>query len=108
MNRGWKAKNLPFTWGGVVMLFKDSVPTQVMEWMNASIGFGFTTTTIITKKKIFQYLATLIASHTTGLSSEKTLDVFCRFGVISSSLQRVRSISEHVLAYYSSGRGNDG
>lgn len=103
-----RGRSLNFTRGGIVVCFIDAALKQVMEWMNTKTRLTDNASEVVSLSEMYQYLAVMICSHTTGLSYSKTVDTMQRFAACTPNLERVRWISENLLAFSPIGRGDDG
>lgn len=102
-------RGLTYTRGGFVVLFVDSLLMQIMQWTNEKLRLkGNTTTAEVTRGEMYQYLAVLITSHTTRLSTEKTLELLRNFGAITPPCKRYCWINENILGFSPTGRGEQG
>lgn len=80
----------------------------VMDWMNTTIRLNHAHEKTLVKKEMLQFLANLLAAHTTGIYMEKSIEAFRRFQVQSPSLARMRFIAEHLQVYSCSHQGSVG
>lgn len=102
-----RMRELPYTRSGFIMLMTGSLLTKIMEWMNGKVMIVADGTSLLQEKDMIQYLDALLCSHTTGLTMEEFTDVLKVFGAVVPLLQRVRWVSENLLAFPIVGRGND-
>lgn len=86
----------------------ERVLMNIREWINEGIRLREEVVEVVHKRDMFHYLAVMLSSHTTGLTLDKTVDILKKFGAIVPSVDRVRWIADHVLAYPVVGRTNGG
>lgn len=99
------------TRAGHIVLMMDDVLQQCRKWLNGHIALHATNVPSarpVSMGDMYRYVAVLLLSHLTGLSFEKTVALFEQLQCNAPSLDRVRFISTHILAYSSTGRGNMG
>lgn len=103
-----KTRGLPLTRSGFIVMMAGNLLNKVMEWMNGFVRLSENAESLLQEKDMLQYLAVMLCSHTTGLTMAKSIDLLKRFGAVVPSLQRVRWVSQHLLAFPIVGRGKDG
>lgn len=86
----------------------ERVLMKIRQWMNEGILLRDDTVKLVEKREMFQFLAVLLSSHTTGLTLNKICDMLKKFGSVVTSVERVRWISENVVAYALVGRWDEG
>ncbi|CDF37457.1 unnamed protein product [Chondrus crispus] len=99
------ANEVNSTRAGHLILLMDDVLQHCRKWMNEHIALHSLGTHPIGLDDLYRYVAVLLTSHLTGLSFEKTVDLFTRLNCNPPSTHRVRFISRNNLAHSATGRG---
>lgn len=76
-------ETIPSRTGCVVLLSKDAL-IQCMNWLNERITLKFVGRQNVTLPEMYRFLAVLVASHATGLSYEKTIEILSSLGGFNS------------------------
>ena len=101
-------RELPATRAGHVILFMDSILKTCLIWLNELFILRGMEMRRLGLDDMYQYVAVLLLSHCTGFSFSKTIAMLLDCGCSPPSLERVRFISTHILAYSPTYRGDLG
>ena len=101
-------RQLEPTRAGSLVLFMDELLHTCMTWLNEYIVLQRRSMKPLTIYDLYCYVAILLMSHCTGISFQKTTDIMQRDGCKTPSLEEMRFISNHILAFSPTARGQDG
>ena len=101
-------RQLEPTRAGSLVLFMDESLHTCMTWLNEYIVLQRRSMKPLTIYDLHRYVAILLMSHITGLGFQKTIDIMQRDGCKTPSLEEIRFISNHILAFSPTERGQDG
>ena len=84
---------------GSVVLFMDELLHTCMTWLNEYIVLQRCSMKQLTTHDLYFYVAILVIWHCTGLSFQKTIEIMHRDGCETPSLEEMRFLSNHILAF---------
>lgn len=94
--------NISFTGGGFLMYFVCLVIVKLVQITNSRVRAQNedAKSLFATKRhKILQFLSTLLTSHTTSLAIYRFINWFKKFGEAATSIDRMRWISDNLVAF---------
>jgi hypothetical protein len=101
-------RGLPASRAGFGILFADELLQSCMGWTNEHIVLHHDHMPKLTMRDMYRYLASMLLSHTTRFSLEKTIDMLQNTGAVAPSVEITRFIANNVKGYSAMGRGDTG
>lgn len=102
------ARDLPDSRTGFFDLFTDEVLRTCRPWLNKHILLTRREVRPVSVSEMYNYMAVLLFSHCTGFSFEKTAVIMPQDGLQQVDVERMKFISNNILAFSPTGRGNHG
>lgn len=91
-----------------MVLIMEEALQLCRKWLNGHIALHDPGRRPVGMPDMYRYVAVMLLSHLCGISLEKALDVLPRFDCNVPPADRMRFISQNILAYPATGRGNMG
>ena len=112
LNINLRARRLGTSKVDHVVLLIDDVLKKCLEWLRQSINLHGTGRSAVSKVELhdmYRFLAIMLYSHCTGFSFKKTIEIMSkRYGFQNISLTMIQFISNNILAFSPTNRGNLG
>lgn len=83
-------RNFPFTRGRFIVMMFEPVLTLITEWMKGFIRLKNKSISFSEKSELFECFAILLASHTFGLTRDKSIELLRSYGAFVHCLERIR------------------
>lgn len=100
-------RQLGTTRADYLVLFVDELLHTCLGWLNEYIVLHRRDMQPLKIYDLYRYVSILLLSHCTGFSFQKTIDILQKDGC-PTPLDKVRFISNNMLAFSPTGRGRDG
>ena len=101
-------RELPESRAGHVVLLTMDVMHKCMGWLNERMVLVGRPEKRVDIPGMYRFLAVLIFAHCTGFSFEKSIEILEALDGTAPKLDEVLFISNNILGYSATGRGNDG